>query len=702
MKKYEKKSMIAIFRIMLLFALLSLLPIKASAADVQNPSGLKMGPAIISEGESAMPEALMDDSANTLKPSVKSSLYQGATGEHYKYLSANEKILYNAIYGAVTSGKYLSYAANYTGMTETVKANNAYIYHSGNTSLRDAMGSDFNYCFNRATEACYFDHPGMVELYMCYPVAEGKFVDEANGVKTYSDYLVFKAYYDDTKFAAIDAQITEGLNKRIAEINSAGLVSQNKAVTEMNVHDYYAQSIVYDNKCARNTSTSGYFNLSHTAWGALYAEFAVCDGYATGFEMIMDKLGIDCMTIAGYAGGGHAWNIVGLDGSWYEVDTTWAFDSTSNTLYHSFFNRTTAEYEAGISLMANSSARTHTRQSDNGYCGFEMPQATGTLYTVDYINQNYAGELKYEGYTPVTGISVSETQKTLKVGESYTPVPTFTPANATRKGYTVTSGNTSVMRVYGNTAYAMAVGSTTLTLKSADGDFTATVTVTVEAEPVKEETKDNTDNTTATGDNNEATGDKESKESEASGQGSIQDGAQTETQTDSNKNQTRTVTVSGITYTISNGTAKLSNARKKKASTISIPATIKSGGVSYKVTAVLTGAFKNNKSIKTVTGGKNITSIEKEAFRGCTKLKKINLSSAKIKSIGIKAFYGCKKTDTIIINCNKLTIIGKNAFTGTKKGVLVKIKCSKQSLYKKTVKRLKKSGLKNARYKKVK
>ncbi len=692
-KRTEKKSMIVSFRIMFLFVLFSIFPLKADAADITTGGDLRMGPAIISEGESPMPDAFLDDAGNTLKPSTKRSLYQGVTGEHYKGLSDNEKILYNAIYGAVTSKKYLSYSANYSQMTKTEQENSAYIYHTGDTSLRSAMGSSFNYCYNRATEACYFDHPGMVELYMCYPVTEGTFNNETNGVKTYSDYLVFQAYYDETKFQTIDAQITEGLTRRLAEINAAGLVSQNKAVTEMNVHDYYAQSLVYDNKCARNTTLKGYFNLSHTAWGALYADYAVCDGYATGFEMIMDSLGIDCMTIAGDAGGGHAWNIVRLDGSWYEVDTTWAFDPSTTTLYHSFFNRTTEEYEAGISLMANSSPRVHNRKSDSGYCGFEMPKATGTLYTADYINQNFASELKYEVYTPVTGIAISETQKTLKIGESYTPVPVITPANATRKGFTVTSSNTAVLKVFGNTAYAVAAGSSTLTLKSVDGDFSASVTVTVEAEPVKEETTQSGENAAEPADN------KDSKEDNNSDQ---QEDGTDKTQDETDKKQTKTVTISGITYIISNGTAQISDGRKKKASTISIPAAIKSGGVSYEVTAILPRAFKNNKSIKSVTGGKNITSIEKEAFRGCTKLKSIKLGSIKITSIGIKAFYGCKKTDTIIIKCNKLITIGKNAFTGTKKGVLVKVKCSKQGTYKKIVNRLKKSGLKKARFKKIK
>lgn len=37
----------------------------------------------------------------------------------------------------------------------------------------------------------------------------------------------------------------------------------------------------------------------------------------------MDRAGIPCELISGWAGGPHAWNIVQIDGEWYHVDTTW-------------------------------------------------------------------------------------------------------------------------------------------------------------------------------------------------------------------------------------------------------------------------------------------------------------------------------------------------------------------------------------------
>ena len=49
----------------------------------------------------------------------------------------------------------------------------------------------------------------------------------------------------------------------------------------------------------------------------------VCEGYAKAFKLVCDELGIPCLTVDGYARGGHMWNHVLLYGSWYAVDITW-------------------------------------------------------------------------------------------------------------------------------------------------------------------------------------------------------------------------------------------------------------------------------------------------------------------------------------------------------------------------------------------
>jgi len=50
----------------------------------------------------------------------------------------------------------------------------------------------------------------------------------------------------------------------------------------------------------------------------------VCEGYAKTMEILLEKAGIETYYVTGKAnGGGHAWNIVKLDGDYFHIDTTW-------------------------------------------------------------------------------------------------------------------------------------------------------------------------------------------------------------------------------------------------------------------------------------------------------------------------------------------------------------------------------------------
>lgn len=59
----------------------------------------------------------------------------------------------------------------------------------------------------------------------------------------------------------------------------------------------------------------------------------VCFEYALTYQALCYVLGLDCYVVSGSAGGPHAWNIVQVDGQWYQADATW--DAGKST-YHYF------------------------------------------------------------------------------------------------------------------------------------------------------------------------------------------------------------------------------------------------------------------------------------------------------------------------------------------------------------------------------
>ncbi|MGN0693178.1 MAG: transglutaminase domain-containing protein [Oscillospiraceae bacterium] len=79
-------------------------------------------------------------------------------------------------------------------------------------------------------------------------------------------------------------------------------------------HDYLVRSCTF--------SLEG---ENYTIYSALCKGYAQCEGYAFSFKYLCGLAGIDCITATGTNAGGetHAWNLVSLNGIWYNVDCTW-------------------------------------------------------------------------------------------------------------------------------------------------------------------------------------------------------------------------------------------------------------------------------------------------------------------------------------------------------------------------------------------
>lgn len=124
------------------------------------------------------------------------------------------------------------------------------------------------------------------------------------------------------------------------------------------------------------------------------------------------------------------------------------------------------------------------------------------------------------------------------------------------------------------------------------------------------------------------------------------------------KNQTKKI--SNVTYKVTNvsGTPKVSFEKYTgKKTAVTIPNTVVINGKSCKVTSIAKSAFKGNKKIKTITIGKNITSIGSKAFYKCSALKSIKIKSTKLaaKNVGKDAFKSLGKKITIKVPKAKLS-----------------------------------------------
>lgn len=153
--------------------------------------------------------------------------------------------------------------------------------------------------------------------------------DLADGRYSYSITLI-PDYYTT---AEQEDQVTERIGEIIRELGAGDMTDLEKVRA---VYEYICENVKYDRVHAKNE----HYHLKTTAYAALFHKTAVCQGYSVLMYRLLRELGIDCRVITGTAVGEnsseyHAWNIVRLGGTYYNVDITW--DRQTET--HDYFLR---------------------------------------------------------------------------------------------------------------------------------------------------------------------------------------------------------------------------------------------------------------------------------------------------------------------------------------------------------------------------
>ncbi len=79
------------------------------------------------------------------------------------------------------------------------------------------------------------------------------------------------------------------------------------------IHDWVVRTLKYDTTLSK-----------FTAYEGLKTGSTVCQGYALLTYDMLTQAGFESNIVEGYVGDeAHAWNMVKLDGKWYQIDTTW-------------------------------------------------------------------------------------------------------------------------------------------------------------------------------------------------------------------------------------------------------------------------------------------------------------------------------------------------------------------------------------------
>lgn len=187
------------------------------------------------------------------------------------------------------------------------------------------------------------------------PAASGEAAVSTSVVDTADEYdhdAVMAAWeiQDASGLTGQNLAVYEKAQQVLDEIISSDMSDYDK---ELAVHNYMTDNIGYDETALGRTEADAGAPTSATPYGALVLDTAICYGYSTTFQLLMDMLGIECLTVDGTiedTNRAHSWNMVNLDGDWYHVDVTWDdpvgavpllayFNRPSDDFSMTFFNR---------------------------------------------------------------------------------------------------------------------------------------------------------------------------------------------------------------------------------------------------------------------------------------------------------------------------------------------------------------------------
>ena len=201
-------------------------------------------------------------------------------------------------------------------------------------------------------------------------------------------------------FYVSSVEETAVLQKRIDEVVAKYLEGIDDSMSAYDVairlHVKMISAVDYDTIALNKEDKKGgpakdKIDYIRTICGVFLDGKAVCEGYARAMQYLLQKCGVECAEAAGVTvkeagepGGGHAWNIVKIDGDYYYLDTTW--DDSSDTV------QTVKDTNVGFNYFCVTSEEL-TRSRDLSYCPIEIPKFDATR-----ANYHYHNNLVLESY----------------------------------------------------------------------------------------------------------------------------------------------------------------------------------------------------------------------------------------------------------------------------------------------------------------
>lgn len=267
--------------------------------------------------------------------------YDGAFGNQLD--SVSRKFYDERVSYYVTGRASGSMTVEYTAETSPVTFEASVVEQENGTLVIDRTAQEYldfqdqvRFSMQSSVDAFLYDHP---EIFWfrggSYSYAPGKKYDESTG--EWTGYLAKLVYTPGVAFSgaeslmgAYDAALPQVAARIAQEADDNGDGRCDDVELVRGIHDYLCQTLYYDTAAYESYQQTGDYRIFCSAGAILpgtVGSGVVCEGYAKGFKVLCDQLGIPCVLIGGTVvqnnvREGHMWNGVQIGGRWYLVDAT--------------------------------------------------------------------------------------------------------------------------------------------------------------------------------------------------------------------------------------------------------------------------------------------------------------------------------------------------------------------------------------------
>lgn len=208
-----------------------------------------------------------------------------------------------------------------------------------NISVKVKLGNnDISKELNRLLEAAYAEDSSNF--------AAGDYL-RCSVIQIQASYQILQTQEDSTLYCTFilsctysstlqqENYVTSQAKKLISSLKLNSLSDDEKIKA---VYDYVTKTVDYDYAGVNEAS-------SHSAYAALANKKAVCQGYSTLVYRLLCECGIQTRIITGKSQNqNHAWNIVRLNGQWYNLDATWDSNFDGNDQKYMYFLKGSSEF----------------------------------------------------------------------------------------------------------------------------------------------------------------------------------------------------------------------------------------------------------------------------------------------------------------------------------------------------------------------